>query len=249
MAGFKHADIQTLTLDVCSDENVLSVVATILEQEGKIDVVVNNAGVNCAGTMVDVPLEVVQKIFDANVYSVLRVSKAVFPHMAARKSGTIVNIGSIVGEILDSTKNCSDSPTAWNGVYAATKAAVRSISDVLWQESKPFNINVTYVAPGAVKSNIANTTLASGIHMPDDSLYKSYVAQITQRMLASQGPNSMPAEEFAIGVVTATLSPKPPRSTTLGGNAAVYKIFGWLPRTWVLELLWKQLLKLHRGST
>ncbi len=49
MAGFKHADIQTLTLDVCSDENVLSVVATILEQEGKIDVVVNNAGVNCAG--------------------------------------------------------------------------------------------------------------------------------------------------------------------------------------------------------
>ncbi len=51
--------------------------------------------------MVDVPLEVVQKIFDANVYSVLRVSKAVFPHMAARKSGTIVNIGSIVGEMYD----------------------------------------------------------------------------------------------------------------------------------------------------
>ncbi|EKM54429.1 uncharacterized protein PHACADRAFT_97197 [Phanerochaete carnosa HHB-10118-sp] len=234
--GFSEPGIEKLALDVTSDENVQSVVKTIIDKEGRIDMVVNNAGVNCPGTIIDVPLDTVQRTFDANFLAVLRVCKAVFPHMAARRSGTIVNVGSIVGEV----------PTPWNGIYAASKAALHQITHVLWMECKPFDINVVLLTPGAVKSNIADKALTSGLNMPDDSLYKSYEPQIVSRILTSQGPQSMPTDEFARRTADATLAAKPPRSIMIGGNTTVWKTFAWFPKTWVLNLLWKWFLKVRK---
>ncbi|GJE86192.1 SDR family oxidoreductase [Phanerochaete sordida] len=232
MEGFAHPAIEKLSLDVTSDENVQDVVKTIIEREGRIDMVVNNAGANCAGAIIDVPLDSVQRTFDANFLSVLRVCKAVFPHMAARRSGTIVNVGSIVGE----------TPTPWNGIYAASKAALHQITHVLWMECKPFDIDVVLLIPGAVKSNIANTALSAGSLVPDDSLYKPFEPQIVNRVLASQGSSSMPTIEFSRQVVDSTLLPKPPRSIMIGGSTFLWKLFAWLPKTWVLNRLWKRFL-------
>jgi len=231
MATFLSPNIEKLTLDVMDDVQVRGVVQTVIEKEGRIDVLVNNAGANCGGAIADVPLEVAQRTFDTNFYAVIRTFKAIFPHMAARKSGTIVNIGSIVGEF----------PTAWNGIYAASKAALHRLCDVLYLECQPFNINIVCVAPGGVKSNIADTQLKAGISMPENSLYKAYTQSIVDRILASQGPKSISAEQMASLVVTASLAPSPPRYVSMGASSVIFKIFAWLPKTWVLNFLWRRL--------
>ncbi|KAI0684751.1 oxidoreductase [Cytidiella melzeri] len=234
MATFQHPNIEKVTLDVLSDEQAKAVVHSIIDKEGKIDVLVNNAGVNCAGAIADVSMETFQRTFDANFFAVVRMFQLVFPHMAARKSGLIVNVGSVVG----------NTPTPWNGVYSSSKAALHRVTEVLYQECKPFNINVTLIAPAAIKSNIADTQLKAGIVMPENSLYKSYTDAIIKRVLTSQGSNALSAEDMAKMVVTKTLSNAPPRYMTMGGNSFLFTIFLWLPRTYVLNFLWKR----FRGS-
>ena len=99
MEDFTHPNITTLKMDVTSDEDVADVVKAVVGQEGYIDILVNNAGGPCSGPLMETPLDVVKKTFDTNVFSVLRVAQAVFPYMATRRRGTIVNIGSIAADL------------------------------------------------------------------------------------------------------------------------------------------------------
>ena len=116
MEGFTSPNIHTVALDVTNDEQVVSVVKDIYRREGKIDILVNNAGRSAFGTcpyythrilskaepsvgpMIDLSLDKVKETFDTNTFSVLRTCKAVIPFMAKRKSGLIINNGSISGE-------------------------------------------------------------------------------------------------------------------------------------------------------
>ncbi|OBZ78692.1 NADPH-dependent 1-acyldihydroxyacetone phosphate reductase [Grifola frondosa] len=113
MEGFAHENIEQLKLDVTSDEDVHEVISTVIEREGRIDVVVNNAGAACMGPLIDISMDDIRRTYETNTFSIIRMAKAIIPYMAARKSGTIVNIGSVVGE----------TPTPWSGVYASTKSA------------------------------------------------------------------------------------------------------------------------------
>ncbi|KAG6862162.1 hypothetical protein C0995_004244 [Termitomyces sp. Mi166 len=96
---FSYPSVEKLGLDVTDDAGVESVVKHIIETEGKIDIVVNNAGYFSAGPLIDQTIEDVKTNFDTNTFAVLRVARAVIPFMAKRRSGVIVNIGSIVGEM------------------------------------------------------------------------------------------------------------------------------------------------------
>jgi len=229
---FQDKTIEKLALDVTNDLDVQNAVQHIAEVEGRIDLVVNNAGLISAGPLIDQSLEYVQRIFDTNVYAVLRMARAVIPLMAKRKSGVIVNIGSIVGEFA----------TPWNGVYCSSKAALQSISDVLSMECKPFNISVLHICPGAVKSNISANG-AKDFSLPPDSLYSAYLSNILKRIYASQSPTTMPAEVFAKQVVSKALRPRPPLYVLLGGQAMLFKVLRWLPKRWVLFLMWREYSK------
>ncbi|KAJ7596795.1 oxidoreductase [Mycena floridula] len=228
MSGFQSPNIETLAMDVTNDEDVQRVVSQIAEREGRIDILVNNAGILGIGPIIDQTLEFAKLVFDSNVFSIIRVSKAVIPVMAKRKSGVVVNIGSVVGE----------TPTAWNGLYSASKAATINLSEVLWAECKPFNIQVVVkLSQGSVKSNISNNS-AKVFELPPDSLYKAFLPSILRRLNSSQGPNRITSEEFARQVAFKVLSRNPPRYMTLGGNSRMFSLFKWLPRTWVLSYLW-----------
>ncbi|KAJ6575349.1 oxidoreductase [Mycena capillaripes] len=225
-----HPLISLQTLDVTSDEDVRRVVHLIVAQAGCIDVVVNNAGVMGVGPLIEQSLDNVKATFDANTYGALRVAQAAFPHMATRRSGLIVNIGSIVADIA----------VPWNGVYSASKAAMRLMSDILSMELKPFDIKVMYIAPGSVRSNISSNQAARfRPSLPDTSRYTAFLPNIIQRMNASQGANALPAEEFARQVVRRVLQKNPPSFMTLGGNSTVFTLFRWLPKAWVLWYLWR----------
>ncbi|PCH34060.1 oxidoreductase [Wolfiporia cocos MD-104 SS10] len=223
-----NTNIEHLRLDVTDDENVAEVVKTIVEREGKIDILVNNAGVACTGPLAEMPMDRLIGTYDANVFSVLRMVRAVFPHMATRKKGTIVNIGSIGGEIA----------TPWSGVYASTKASVKSISETLWMECVPFNISVVHLAPGGVKSNIA-ANFIDKFSLPPDSFYLDYIDSIMRRLNLSRSPKVMPTEEFARKTVAAVLSRNPPRYMTLGMASGLFKFLQWLPRGFVLWMMWR----------
>ncbi|KAI9062271.1 oxidoreductase [Trametes sanguinea] len=230
MEGFKHP-VEKLVLDVTDDRNVQEVVKTILDREGRIDVLVNNAGVLCTGPIIDLPMEEIQRVYDANVFSVTRMCKAVIPHMASRKRGTIVNISSIQAYI----------PTPWAGIYASTKAAMQSLTETLYMECTPLNVSVVLVATGAVRSNLANNRLQAFGGLPENSLYTKYLPNILERTSMSQGSDSMPTAEYARRVVKQTLREKPPRHIMLGGKTTFYRLLMWLPRSLVLGYLWRLL--------
>uniref|UniRef100_A0A803PD55 Ketoreductase domain-containing protein n=1 Tax=Cannabis sativa TaxID=3483 RepID=A0A803PD55_CANSA len=108
-------------LDVRSEESVQHALSTVLERFGQIDVLVNNAGVQCVGPVAEVPLSAFQSTFDTNLFGPIRLIQAVVPHMASRRKGTIVNVGSVTAL----------SPGPWTGAYTASKAAVHSLTDSL----------------------------------------------------------------------------------------------------------------------
>ncbi|OCH95693.1 NAD-P-binding protein [Obba rivulosa] len=228
MEGFKHDSIERLQLDVTLDENVADVVKCIIKNEGRIDIVVNNAGVMCHGPVIDVDMDHVHTTFETNTLSIIRMSKEVIPYMAARRSGTIVNISSIIGE----------THTPFSGVYAATKSSVKALSEVLYMECLPFNVNVVYIAPGAVKSNVVANHLRI-LDLPSDSIYSPWRERILRRIELSQGAASMPTELFAEKVVRAVLKDTPPRYMVLGGHARWFSFLGRWPRGYLLRYLWR----------
>ncbi|KAI0714966.1 oxidoreductase [Earliella scabrosa] len=236
MRGFTQNNIRTLALDVTNDDNVREVVQTIVDAEGQIDILVNNAGISNTGALLDVDMQDILRVYDTNVFAVIRMAKAVIPYMASHQRGTIVNISSIDGEI----------PVPWGGAYCSSKAAVHSLTDTLYMECTPFNINVVLVAPGDIKSNIA-ANQEQRINLPPGSLYSDYVDSLLRKLNASQG-NPTPAHKFARGVVSAIMAARPPRYLRLGAMPMVYRFLNWLPRGWILRHFWETKAEVPRRA-
>ncbi|KAH9300880.1 hypothetical protein KI387_012463, partial [Taxus chinensis] len=151
-------------LDILSDQSVEAAVRSIVDKYGRIDILVNNAGVHCVGPLAELPLNILQSTFETNVSGTMRVIKAVVPHMASRRKGKIVNMGSVSALV--------SSP--WTGAYSASKAAIHCLSDSLRVELKPFGIDVITVVPGAVKSNLGSNSSAIYRNIPEWRLYKPF---------------------------------------------------------------------------
>jgi 1-acylglycerone phosphate reductase len=99
MSTLDHPSLQKRVLDVISDVQVKETIDAIVSEAGSIDLLINNAGVLSPGPVADCSTEEIIRVYDTNVFGVLRLCRTVLPHMAKRKSGTIVNMGSIVGEL------------------------------------------------------------------------------------------------------------------------------------------------------
>ncbi|KZT41369.1 NAD(P)-binding protein [Sistotremastrum suecicum HHB10207 ss-3] len=228
MDGFKHAGIRRVTLDVTKDEDVKSAIDFVISEEGRIDILVNNAGTLCIGPIIDIPAEQAAQCFDTNFISVLRMTNEVVPHMASKKHGLIVNIGSVTGEI----------PTPFNGMYSAAKAALHSMTDTLSLELAPLGIRTLLISPASVKSNIAQNH-SKIFTLPPNSLYKSYLDRIIGRMYMSQKEGTyVTADVFAAQVVERALRPTPPWFWRGGGGAFKWLFLNLIPRRWALGMLW-----------
>jgi NAD(P)-dependent dehydrogenase (short-subunit alcohol dehydrogenase family) len=143
-------------MDVDSDESVKSCMDTILQQNGSIDVLVNNAGIERHGSVEELTMADFKAVMETNYFGVLRCIKSVLPQMRKTRNGCIINVTSIAGKI-------TNTPL---GAYAASKFALEAVSESLAQEVKPFNIRVAIVEPG-----IINTEMASNISVSDDCIY------------------------------------------------------------------------------
>lgn len=134
--------IRTIKLDVTNDESMTKCVEQIVKNEGRIDVLVNNAGYGSYGAIEDVTMEEARRQLEVNVFGLARMTQLVLPHMRKQHFGRIINISSVGGKV----------HTAFGGWYHATKFAVEGLSDCLRMEVKEFGIDVVLVEPGGIKT-------------------------------------------------------------------------------------------------
>lgn len=135
-----------IALDVTNVETIKTAVASIIKAEGKLDVVINNAGVGITGPIEETPDIEIKNAFQTNVFGPLDVIKAVLPQMRQQGSGLIINVTSIAGYM----------GLPYRGVYSATKGTLELLTEALRMEIKDFNIQMTNIAPGDFATNIAS---------------------------------------------------------------------------------------------
>jgi NAD(P)-dependent dehydrogenase (short-subunit alcohol dehydrogenase family) len=136
--------IKILPMDVDDDASVVKAIAQVLAGGGRIDVLVNNAGIDLKGAIEELPLAEFRRVMETNYFGALRCIQAVVPEMRARRSGHIINVTSVAGRL----SLASQAP------YAASKWALEAASEALAQEVKPFGIHVSIVEPGLIATPI-----------------------------------------------------------------------------------------------
>src|SRR5580700_7207899 len=209
LAELSAEGIEALALDVNDPRSIEQAVGAVIGRVGRIDAVVNNAGINVFGPVAELTLDEIRGVFETNVLGLVAVTQAVFPHMAQRRAGRFINIGSIVGLL----------PTPFAAAYCASKAAVHSLSEAFRMEAKPFGIDVVVVQPGGVRSAIADSG-SRGLDRfaSESSRYHRVYAGIHKRANASQ-KGAMPAEAFAAELCKRAFASRAPRVIRLGAGS------------------------------
>jgi len=143
-------------MDVDDDDSVKRCIGTIIKEHGKIDVLVNNAGIERHGSVEELTMADFKAVMETNYFGVIRCIQAVLPQMRENKSGCIINISSVSGKIANTPLSA----------YCASKFALEALTESLAQEVKPFNIRVAAVEPG-----IFSTQMAQNISVDSASIY------------------------------------------------------------------------------
>src|SRR6266849_5606692 len=146
-ARARKLPLESIALDVCSDDSVKRGVEHVLGKAGAIDVLVNNAGVNYTAAVEDLSMEDWRAQFETNVFGVLRVTRAVLPRMRERRSGRILMMSSLSGLVTPPTQ----------GAYSSSKHALEGLSNALRMELYPFGIDVVLIEPGYIITGIQKT--------------------------------------------------------------------------------------------
>lgn len=144
-----HQGVTMLDLDVRSDASVAAAADYIIKRFGRLDVLVNNAGVGLSGAAEDSSIEQAQQLFDINVFGVMRVTKAVLPRMRQQGSGRIINVSSVLGFL----------PAPYSAVYAATKHAIEGYTESLDYEVRSHGVRAILVEPAYTKTGFESNLL------------------------------------------------------------------------------------------
>jgi NAD(P)-dependent dehydrogenase (short-subunit alcohol dehydrogenase family) len=202
LANLAQVGLRTLALDVNDDASIAAALAMVQQEQGRLDMLVNNAGFSQVGAVLDLPREALRQQFETNVIAPIAMTRAALPLLRLATQGehaaVVANVGSIVGLFT----------TPFGGAYCASKAALHALSDALRMELAPFGVRVVTVQPGGVKSSFGNHA-EEAMQLPAHSPYQGMAKNIRARAQAGQ-IGATPAEEFVIPVVDALLRSNPP---------------------------------------
>lgn len=194
---------EMLSLDVTSDDSVQAAVAAVIAAEGSIDLLVNNAGFGVAPAGAEESsIEQAQAIFDTNFFGVVRMTRAVLPHMRAKGRGRIVHIGSVLGFL----------PMPYGALYAASKHAIEGYSESLDHELRNWGIRSIVVEPAYTKTPFDANLLEPDAKLEAYSEVRNVVARRVQEAMAgAEGPGVV-----AETVLAAALASRPKLRYTAG---------------------------------
>ncbi len=199
-----------LGLDVTDEDSLTAGVQTILDAEGRIDALVNNAGYGSYGAVEDVPLDEARRQFDVNLFGLARLIQLVLPTMRSQRSGTIINISSMGGKIY----------TPLGAWYHATKHALEGFSDALRLELHDFGINVVIVEPGAIKTEWGGIAIDNMMETSGSGPYAEFAAQ-TKRLFENSYKEGSGSPPSLIGnVIFEAATAKKPKTRYVAGEQA-----------------------------
>jgi NAD(P)-dependent dehydrogenase (short-subunit alcohol dehydrogenase family) len=170
----KLTNVKLYALDVTDNSSIQTAIGKAIDDFGKIDVLVNNAGYGADGVFEAMTDEVIQKQFDTNVFGLMRVTRAIIPHMREKGGGNIIQVASMGGRLTFPLFN----------IYHGTKWAVEGFSEALQYELRPFNIKIRIVEPGTIKTEFygKGRVAVPGSDLP---VYKEFVEKCEK---VSQAP-------------------------------------------------------------
>ncbi len=211
----KKVPLESVALDVCSDDSVKRGVERVLARAGAIDVLVNNAGVNYTAAVEDLSMEAWRAQFETNFFGVLRVTRAVLPQMRERRSGRILMMSSISGLVTAPTQ----------GAYSSSKHALEALSNALRMELYPFRIPVVLIEPGYIVTGIGKAAAElSKPYVEKGGPYASLYARFFISVDAARTRSKTTPEDCARVMLHAIETPRPkPRY----GVTSLYHFMKW----------------------
>jgi len=230
MAALEPLAVVPVGMDVTKPADNDAAVAQIIAAEGRIDVLINNAGFGLYGPVEDIPLDDARYQFEVNLFGLADLTQKVLPHMRAQKSGRIINVSSMGGRVF----------TPLGAWYHATKHALEGWSDCLRLEVAPFGIHVSVIQPGGIKTEWGGVVGEGMKKYYDDSAYKAQMDAF-QKVMGGYDDNPQGTEPRVLAeeFLKAATAPKPRRRYVKGAFAKpmmfVRKWFGDGVFEWMLR--------------
>ena len=194
-----------LDLDVTSDESVSTVVGQVIERFGRIDVLVNNAGVGAAGAAEESSIAQTQGVFEVNVFGVIRMTRAVLPQMRAQRGGRVINISSVLGFL----------PAPYMAVYAASKHAIEGYSESLDHEVREHGVRVLLVQPAYTNTGFEANSVQADTPLPVYAQQRHIFDDVITAAMKDGDDPALVAKVIA----AAATDPKPKLRYTAGPTA------------------------------
>jgi NAD(P)-dependent dehydrogenase (short-subunit alcohol dehydrogenase family) len=223
------AGVTFLDLDVTSDESVSTAVGHVIDLFGRLDVLVNNAGTGAAGAAEESSVAQDQRVFDINFFGLVRMTKAVLPHMRAAGNGRIVNISSVLGLV----------PAPYMASYAATKHAIEAYSESVDHEVREHGIRVLLVEPAYIRTGFDAKAIQPDAPLPIYAVQRHVFDGVMARAMADGDDPAIVAK----AIVAAATDPKPKLRYTAGSAAGRVSALRRFVPTRVFD---RQIRKLNR---
>jgi NAD(P)-dependent dehydrogenase (short-subunit alcohol dehydrogenase family) len=209
------AGVELVEMDVRDEASVQRAIQSIADSKGRIDVLVNNAGMSMLGAVEETAINEATSLFDTNVFGALRTIKAVLPHMRTQRQGRIVNVSSVLGFL----------PAPYMGLYAASKHAVEGLSESLDHEVRQFGVRVTLVEPSYTRTNLDANSPQAKTKIPAYDRER----EIAARSVAKSINGAPEPEGVANKIVEAALGAWRMRHTPAGQASLLSKLRRFMP--------------------
>ena len=210
MAALAARGVTTFAMDVTDDASMVAGVRRVLDEQGRIDALVNNAGYGSYGPVETVPMDEARRQFEVNVFGLARLTQLVIPQMRRQQAGTIVNMSSIGGKVYEPFG-------AW---YHATKFAVEGWSDSLRLELAPFGIDVVLVEPGPIVSEWDGIARGSMLALSRGTVYEKAAARMAAMYTRTYDPTRISSPDAVAEKVLVALEATNPAARYPAGRGA-----------------------------
>jgi short-subunit dehydrogenase len=210
MADIVKAGGKAIEMDVTNEEQIQKAVNQVIEEQGKVDVLINNAGYAIYGTVEEASIETARRQFEVNLFGLASITQKIIPGMRERRSGTIINISSMGGKMY----------TPFGAWYHATKHALEGWSDCLRLELSPFNVNVVIIEPGGIKTEFTDVFIENLQGNLENGPYADSLKKVvnSSREMADKGNLSKPS--VITNLIDKAVHSKKPKTRYVAGAYA-----------------------------
>ena len=215
MEDIINAGGHAIEMDITDEAQTSAAVGQIMKEQGKIDVLVNNAGYAIYGSVEETTIEDAKRQFEVNIFGLARLTKLIIPQMRERKSGKIINMSSMGGKIY----------TPLGAWYHATKHALEGWSDCLRLELKQFNIDVVVIEPGAIKTEFGDVMLNPMIERSGKGPYSNIVHSLANAAKESYEKGDASSPKVISDLVSKAINSRKPKTRYVAGKYAKPMLF------------------------